>query len=66
MSIGTELRELGIEIRTGLHTGEIEPSDDVVGGIAVHIGARVAATSEPGEILVSIGKDRRRGSGIRF
>ena len=67
MSIGNEVRELGIEIRAGLHTGEIELSDEVVGGIAVHIGARVAATAEPGEILVSnTVKDLVAGSGIRF
>lgn len=67
MSIGKELRELGIEIRAGLHTGEIELTDEVVGGIAVHIGARVAATSAPGEILVSSTvKDLVAGSGVRF
>lgn len=67
MSIGNEVRELGIEIRAGLHTGEIELSDEAVGGIAVHIGARVAATAEPGEILVSnTVKDLVAGSGIRF
>ena len=45
--------ELGLEIRAGLHTGEIELRGDDVGGIAVHIAARVAARTAPGEIVVS-------------
>jgi class 3 adenylate cyclase len=58
---------LGIEIRAGLHTGEIEIGGDAVRGIAVHIGARVAATAGPGEVLVSSTvKDLVAGSGIRF
>ncbi|MGH7406846.1 MAG: adenylate/guanylate cyclase domain-containing protein, partial [Candidatus Methylomirabilales bacterium] len=61
------VRELGIEIRAGLHTGEIELAGDKVGGIAVHIGARVAATARDGEVLVSSTvKDLVAGSGIRF
>src|SRR5207244_2846366 len=46
-------RSLGIAIRTGLHTGECELMGEDVGGIAVHIGARVAAMAGPGEVLVS-------------
>jgi pimeloyl-ACP methyl ester carboxylesterase len=61
------VRELGIEIRAGLHTGECEQVDGKVGGIAVHIGARVAAQAAPGEVLVSSTvKDLVAGSGITF
>jgi class 3 adenylate cyclase len=61
------VRELGIEIRAGLHTGEIELSGDQVRGIAVHTGARIAAAAQPGEILVSrTVTDLVSGSGIRF
>ncbi len=45
--------QLGIEIRAGLHTGEIELLKDDIGGIAVHIGARVAAAAQASEVLVS-------------
>ena len=48
-----DLREAGMEIRAGVHTGEVELRDDDVGGIAVHIAARVMAEAEPGEVLVS-------------
>ncbi len=58
---------LGIEIRAGLHTGECELMGDDVGGIAVHIGARVAAMAGSGEVLVSSTvKDLVAGSGIEF
>jgi class 3 adenylate cyclase len=58
---------LGLVVRTGLHTGECEVSGDKVAGIAVHIGARVAASAAPGEILVSgTVKDLVAGSGLRF
>jgi class 3 adenylate cyclase len=61
------VRALGLEIRAGLHTGEIEMMGDDVGGIAVHIGARVAAEARPGEILVSSTvKDLVAGSGLAF
>jgi class 3 adenylate cyclase len=61
------VRELGIEVRAGLHTGECEQMDGKVGGIAVHIGARVASEAEPGEVLVSSTvKDLVAGSGIAF
>ena len=60
------MRQLGVEIRAGLHTGEIELGDHV-GGIAVNIGSRVAATAEPGEVLVSSTvKDLVAGSGVGF
>jgi class 3 adenylate cyclase len=58
---------LGLEVRAGLHTGEVEVLDDKVAGLAVHIGARVAAAAGPGEVLVSSTvKDLVAGSGLRF
>jgi class 3 adenylate cyclase len=61
------VRELGLEVRAGLHTGECELVDGKVGGIAVHIGARVAANAGPGEVLVSSTvRDLVAGSGITF
>src|SRR6267154_2413495 len=66
-AIAEEVRSLGIEIRAGLHTGECEMSDDDVGGIAVHIGARVAALAGAGEVLVSSTvKELVAGSALRF
>jgi len=66
-AIADEVRPLGIEIRAGLHTGECEMTDEDVGGIAVHIGARVAALAGAGEVLVSSTvKDLVAGSGLRF
>ncbi len=60
-------RALGIELRAGLHTGEVETIGGKAGGIAVHIGARVAAQAQPGEVLVSSTvKDLVAGSGIEF
>jgi class 3 adenylate cyclase len=44
--------ELGLEVRAGLHTGECQQVEGKFGGIAVHIGARVAAQAGPGEVLV--------------
>ena len=62
----TAVRELGLEVRAGLHTGECELIDGKVAGIAVHIGARVAAQAGPGEVLVSSTvKDLVAGSGHR-
>jgi pimeloyl-ACP methyl ester carboxylesterase len=58
---------LGIRVRAGLHTGECEVMGDDVGGMAVHIAARVSALAEPGEVLVSrTVKDLVVGSGIEF
>jgi pimeloyl-ACP methyl ester carboxylesterase len=66
-AIAEAVRALGIEIRAGLHTGEIELAGSAVRGIAVHIGARVAAEAGVGEVLVSsMVKDLVAGSGIRF
>jgi DNA-binding NarL/FixJ family response regulator len=61
------LRELGVDVRVGLHAGEVELRGGDVGGIAVHIGSRVAGVAEPGEIVVSSTvKDLVAGSGIGF
>jgi class 3 adenylate cyclase len=66
-AIGEEIKPLGIEVRAGLHTGECEMIGDDVGGIAVHIGARVAALAGAGEVLVSSTvKDLVAGSGLCF
>jgi class 3 adenylate cyclase/pimeloyl-ACP methyl ester carboxylesterase len=66
-SIRDGARRLGLEIRAGLHTGECEIRGDDLGGIAVHVGARVGALAEPGEVLVSSTvKDLVVGSGIEF
>lgn len=61
------VRSLGIHVRAGLHTGEIELRGADIGGIAVHIGQRVSALAGPGEVLVSSTvKDLVAGSGITF
>ena len=61
------VQTLGLEIRAGLHTGEVELRGDDVAGIAVHTGARVAALAGPSEVLVSSTvKDLVAGSGIEF
>jgi pimeloyl-ACP methyl ester carboxylesterase len=66
-SIREAVRPLGIEIRAGLHTGECELRGSNIGGIAVHIGARVAANAGPGEVLVSrTVRDLVVGSGLEF
>ncbi|HUO65793.1 MAG TPA: adenylate/guanylate cyclase domain-containing protein [Terriglobales bacterium] len=66
-AITAGVRPLGIEVRAGLHTGECEVIGGKVGGIAVHIGARVAGLAGPGEVLVSSTvKDLVAGSGLRF
>ncbi len=62
-----ELRPLDLQIRAGVHTGECEMIGDKLGGIAIHIGARVAALARPSEVLVSSTvKDLVAGSGIAF
>jgi len=66
-AITEQVRSLGLEVRAGLHTGECEVVDGKVAGIAVHIGARVAAQAAPGEVLVSSTvRDLVAGSGLRF
>ncbi|MGI8797417.1 MAG: alpha/beta fold hydrolase [Acidimicrobiia bacterium] len=59
--------DLGLDVRIGLHTGEVEVRADDIGGLAVHIGQRVSALAQPGEVLVSSTvKDLVAGSGIEF
>jgi class 3 adenylate cyclase len=67
-AIAIRSRDLGLEIRAGVHTGECElRNDNDLAGIAVHIGARVAALAGPGEVLVtSTVRDLVNGSGIEF
>jgi class 3 adenylate cyclase len=66
-AISEEMRSLGLEVRAGLHTGECELIDGKVGGIAVHIGERVASSAEPGEVRLSgTVKDLVAGSGLAF
>jgi class 3 adenylate cyclase len=61
------LGAIDVEIRAGVHTGEIERMGDNVGGLAVHVGARVAAHANAAEILVSSTvKDLTAGSGICY
>ena len=63
----SDVRGVGLEVRTGLHTGEVELAGDDITGIAVNIGARVGASAEPGEVLVSqTVKDLVAGSGVHF
>jgi len=66
-AIRAAVHDLGIEVRAGLHTGEIELMPDDIGGIAVHIASRIADLAGPGEILSSaVLKDLVAGSGLRF
>jgi pimeloyl-ACP methyl ester carboxylesterase len=66
-AINAATAPLGLKLRAGLHTGEVERMGDKLGGIAVHIGARVAAEAAPGEILVSgTVRDLVAGSGLSF
>jgi len=66
-AIRDEVRSLGIEVRSGLHCGEVELRGEDIGGIAVHIGARVSGLATAGQVLVSSTvKDLVAGSGITF
>jgi class 3 adenylate cyclase len=66
-ALAASMTSLGLEIRAGCHTGEVELDGDEVRGIAVHIGARVAALAGPSEVLVSSTvKDLVAGSGLVF
>jgi len=66
-TLAKEMAQLGLTIRAGLHTGEVEIVGDKIGGIAVHIGARVASHAGPGEVVVSnTVKDLVAGSGLQF
>jgi class 3 adenylate cyclase len=67
LAISDAATELGVSVRAGIHTGELEMMGDDIGGIAVHIGARIAALAAPGEVLVSrTVVDLVAGSGITF
>jgi class 3 adenylate cyclase len=67
MAIRDAVQSLGIEVRAGLHTGECEIRGDDIGGIAVHIGARVSALAGPNDVLVSSTlRDLVIGSGLEF
>jgi class 3 adenylate cyclase len=65
--IHESLRPIGVDVRAGLHTGEVDLIDGDVGGIAVHLGARVMAAADAGETVVSSTvKDLVVGSEITF
>jgi class 3 adenylate cyclase len=65
--IRDEVRRSGLDVRCGLHTGEVTRRSGGIAGIAVHIGARVSALAEPGEVLVTrTVRDLVAGSGIQF
>ncbi len=67
MTLTKEMTQAGVPIRAGLHTGEIELREDDIGGIAVHIAARIAALAGVGELIVSrTVKDLSIGSGLSF
>ncbi|MGI8554289.1 MAG: adenylate/guanylate cyclase domain-containing protein [Dehalococcoidia bacterium] len=67
VAVRDAVRSLGLEIRAGVHTGEVELHDRGVSGLAVHLAARVAALAGPAEVLVSSTvKDLVAGSGLRF
>jgi serine/threonine-protein kinase len=66
-AVSDAVRELGLEVRSGLHTGEVEVIEGTVGGIAVHTAARIAAHADPGQVLVSSAlRDIVAGSGWSF
>ena len=67
LEVADAVADLGLEIRAGLHTGEVEATGEKVGGIAVHVGARILASAEPGQIVVSSTvRDLASGSGHKF
>jgi class 3 adenylate cyclase/pimeloyl-ACP methyl ester carboxylesterase len=66
-AIAAGVGDLGLEVRLGIHTGEIETINDKIGGIAVHVGARIGSLAGPSQILVSSTvKDLTLGSGLSF
>jgi class 3 adenylate cyclase len=66
-AVSKAVEGIGLDLRAGLHTGECELVDGKIGGLAVHIGARVAAEARPGEVLVSqTVRDLVAGSGLSF
>ena len=67
LAIVDAVQPFGIEVRVGLHTGEVETTGDKIGGLTVNIGARIAALAGPSEVLVSrTVRDLVTGSGLRF
>jgi len=67
LEITQAVKELGIDVRAGAHIGECEMMGDNIGGLAVHIGARIMAEAAPGEVLTSnTVKDLVAGSGLSF
>jgi YVTN family beta-propeller protein len=67
LDVVEEVRSVGVDVRAGLHVGEVEQIGRKVGGIAVPIGARIMAAAEPGEVLVSgTVRDLAAGAGLRF
>jgi class 3 adenylate cyclase len=67
LAFGTAARQIGLPLRAGLHTGEIEMRGRDIGGIAVHAAARVMAQSQPSEVLVSrVVTDLVAGAGLKF
>jgi class 3 adenylate cyclase len=67
ISLVSQLKELGLDVRAGLHTGEIDVRSGDIGGVAVNTTARIVALAGPGEVLVSSTlKDLVAGSGLRF
>ncbi len=66
-AISASVKALGIDVRAGVHTGEVEQMGDNIGGIAVHIASRVQAEAQPGQVVASrTVKDLAVGSGITF
>jgi class 3 adenylate cyclase len=67
LAIRTALKQIGLPVRAGLHTGEIEMRGGDVGGVAVHVAARVMTQSQPDEVLVSrVLTDLVAGAGLTF
>lgn len=67
LSFSSAARQIGLPVRAGLHTGEIEMRGSDIGGIAVHAAARVMSKSAPDEVLVSrVVTDLVAGAGLRF
>src|SRR5262249_27972998 len=67
LALRSEGAALGIELRSGVHTGEVERDEEAVRGLAVHVAARVAGAAEPGEVLVSSTvRDLVAGSGVQL
>jgi class 3 adenylate cyclase len=67
LAVAASVRELSIEIRAGVHTGEVQEIDGKIGGIGVSLGARIASVAGPSEVLVSSTvRDLVAGSGLAF